>query len=57
MSDDRVYGPWKVKNKIIALKNRKLDQAFKTYEWNDYMTEITVEKAKTDISEFLCELK
>lgn len=56
MSDDRVYGPWKVKNKIIALKDRKLNQAFKTYERNDYMTAITVERAKADIADFLSEL-
>ena len=57
MSDDRVYGPWKVKNKIIAMPNRNLDQAFKTYEENDYMTTITVDKAKADISDFLRELR
>ena len=57
MSDDRVYGPWEVKNKIIAMKDRKLDQAFKTYERNSYMTDITVERAKAEIAEFLSELK
>ncbi len=57
MSDDRVYGPWKVKNKIIAMPDRNLDQAFKTFESNDYMTAITVERAKADISDFLHELK
>ena len=57
MSDDRVYGPWKVKNKIIAMPDRNLDQAFKTFESNDYMTAITVERAKADISDFLHNLK
>ena len=57
MSDDRVYGPWKVKNKIIAMPDRNLDQAFKTYEENDYMTSITVDKAKADISDFLRKLR
>ena len=57
MSDDRVYSPWKVKSKIIAMADRNLDQAFKTFESNDYMTAITVERAKADISDFLHELK
>lgn len=57
MSDDRVYSPWKVKNKIIAMADRNLDQTFKTFETNDYMTAITVKRAKTDISDFLHELK
>ncbi len=57
MSDDRVYGPWKVKHKIIALKNRNLNQAFKTFEENRYMADITVARAKGDISEFLKELE
>ncbi len=57
MSNDRVYGPWKVKNKIIAMPDRNLDQAFKTFESNDYMTAITVERAKADISDFLHDLK
>ena len=57
MSDDRVYGPWKVKNKVIAMPNRNLNQAFKTFETNDYMTGLSVDKAKADISDLLCELK
>ena len=46
-----------MKNKIIAMADRNLDQTFKTFETNDYMTAITVKRAKTDISDFLHELK